>query len=132
MRSMSPHAARRLLWLAALLIVPLPMLVFDAVVPVARYLLLAGLCVGMVIAEGPGGVVWQLAALFVSHALVYAALLYLLAWAIARALARTSARARAAAVAVAVAACLVWAIATQPYVTPFGRAAHANLLGVLQ
>jgi hypothetical protein len=86
----------------------------------------------MRIAEGPGGVVWEVTALFLSHALVYAAVLYAGAWGMARALGRASPRARAAVVAVAVAGCAVWAIATLPYVTPFGTTARANLLGVLR
>jgi hypothetical protein len=129
---MSPRAARRVLWLAALLLVPAPMLVFGAWVPVAHYLLLAALCVGMRIAEGPGGVVWELTALLLAHALVYSALLYAGAWASARALGRVSPRARAALVAIAVTGCAVWAIAAQPYVTPFGRTARANLVAVLR
>jgi hypothetical protein len=128
---MSPRAARRVLWLAALVLVPLPMAVFDAVMPVAGYLLLAAVCVGMRIAEGPGGVVWQMTALFASHALVYAGLLHLAARAIAGLLERLPAPARAAVVAIAVTGASAWALLRQPYLTPFGTAARANLLGVL-
>ena len=83
---MSTRAARRLVWLALLFALPLPMLIFGAWIPVSRYLLLFGVCVAMRVAEGPGGVVWQLAALFLGHALVYAVLLYGLAWSVTRAL----------------------------------------------
>jgi hypothetical protein len=128
---MSPRAARRVLWLFALALVPLPMAVFDAVMPVVGYLLLAALCVGMRIAEGPGGVVWQMTALFASHAFVYAGALRLAAHAIARLLARLPDPARAALIGVAVAGASAWALFAQPYVTPFGTAARANLIGVL-
>ncbi|MGH0030525.1 MAG: hypothetical protein ACQGVC_12090 [Myxococcota bacterium] len=130
---MSPRAARRTLWLALLLVAPLPMLGgFGAVVPVVRYGLLAGVCVAMRVAEGPGGVVWALFALFAVHALVYAALLWGAAWLAARALARVSPAARSAVVAGIVACGLIWATATTPYVTPFGTSARAGLPEVLR
>jgi hypothetical protein len=129
---MSPRTARRVLWLAALLLVPAPMLVFDACVPVARYLLLAAVCIGVRIADGPGGVVWQVFALFLAHALAYAGLLYLGARLAGRALHPLPAPARAAVVAIAVAGAAAWALAGEPYVTPFGTTARANLLGVLR
>ena len=81
---MSPRATRRLLFLALLLLLPLPMLAFDALVPVVRFLLLGAVCLGMRWVEGPGGVVWQLATLFFGHALVYGAALWAVAWACAR------------------------------------------------
>jgi cytochrome bd-type quinol oxidase subunit 2 len=115
-----------------MLVLPLPMLTFEGVVPVARYLLLGAVCIGMRIAEGPGGVVWQLTALFLAHALVYAALLWGAAWISARALGALPSRARGAAVVLVVAACLLWALAAEPYVTPFGLSARTNLLGVLR
>jgi hypothetical protein len=129
---MSPRSARRVLWLAALVLVPLPMLMFGEQAPVLRYLVLAAVCVGMRIAEGPGGAVWELTALFLSHALVYAALLYAGARLAVRALAPVSAPARAAVVAVVVAGAAAWALLGEPYATPFGTAARANLLGVLR
>ena len=129
---MSPRASRRVLFLTSLLLVPLPMLTFDAFVPVARYLLLGAVCVGMRIAEGPGGVVWQLAALFFGHAVVYGLLLWLAAWAAGRALGALPARVRTGAIAFVVIVCGVWALATRPYVTTFGPAARANLVEVLR
>ncbi len=129
---MSPRAARRVLFLALLLLAPLPMLGFDAVAPVARYLLLGAVCVGMRLVEGPGGVVWQLAALFFGHALAYAVLLWAGAWLVARALAATGSTARGAVVVAAVVAATLWALIAEPYVTPFGPAARANLVAVLQ
>lgn len=129
---MSPRTARHFVWLALLFVVPLPMLVFGAWIPVARYLLLAGVCVAMRVAEGPGGVVWQLTAMFLGHALVYAGLLRIAAWLATRALRPLATPLRTGVVAVGVLAGLAWATATTPYVTPFGTAARANLLGVLR
>ncbi len=129
---MSPRAARRVLFLALLLLAPLPMLGFDAVAPVARYLLLGAVCLGMRLVEGPGGVVWQLAALFFGHALAYGALLWAGAWLAARALAVLGSAARGAVVAIAVVAATLWALTAEPYLTPFGPAARANLVAVLQ
>ena len=129
---MSPLATRRILWLALLLLLPLPMLSFDGFIPVARYLLLGGVCIGMRIAEGPGGVVWQLTALFLAHAVVYALLLWAGAWLAARSLAALPSRTRGLVVAIAVCLCTLWALAAEPYVTPFGREARTNLVGVLR
>jgi hypothetical protein len=129
---MSLHAARRIVWLALLFLVPLPLAIFGAWIPVTRYLLLAGVCIAMRVAEGPGGVVWQLTAVFLGHALVYAGLLWIVAWLAARALRPLPPSLRAGSVAAGVLCALVWALATAPYVTPFGTAAHANLLGVLR
>ena len=129
---MSPRATRRTLFLAALLLAPLPMFGFDAWLPVARYVLLAAVCVGMRVVEGPGGVVWQLTGLFLAHALVYGLLIWLATRFAERALRSLSSRSRGALVVSGVLGVLVWAIATQPYVTPFGPAARGNLLHVLR
>ena len=129
---MSPRATRRVLFMALLVLVPLPMFTFDALVPVARYLLLGAVCVGMRVAEGPGGVVWQLTALFFAHALVYGALLWAVAWGVARSLDALPSSARAALVASVIAAATLWAVAAAPYRTPFGRAERSNLIEVLR
>lgn len=132
MRPMSTRAARRVLLLAAILLAPLPMFTFEGLVPVARYLLLAAICVGMRIAEGPGGVVWPLTGLFLAQAAVYGLLLWALAALVGRALRPLSPRTRGALVVVLVAAATLWAVASEPYVTPFGPAARGNLLLVLR
>ena len=129
---MSARAARRLLFLAALLIAPVPMLGFGAFVPVARYVLLGAVCIGMRVAEGPGGVVWQLTALFLGHALVYAGLLWLAAWLAGRALGALPPPVRNAVVALLVVVGALWAVLSEPYVTPFGTTAHSDLFGVLR
>jgi hypothetical protein len=131
--AMTPRATRRLLWATLLLVVPLPVLVaFGGHVPVVRFVLLAGVCVAMRVAEGPGGVVWQLTALFLAHALVYAVALWGAAWAGARLLAGLPRGPRVALLGVGVGGALLWALLAEPYETPFGSRAHANLIGVLR
>ena len=62
------------------------MLLFGAFVPVARYLLLAGVTVGLIVAEGGGEIPYLFLALMLGHVLVYACVLWLLAWGLARGL----------------------------------------------
>jgi hypothetical protein len=127
----SVRGARRLLWIAALLLVPLPMLQFGAQVPVAQYLLLAGVCAALALFEGGGGILAILLALFLAHALVYALGLWAVAALAARLLGRLSPRARAAVTALVVLAGTAVALAGRPYVTPFDRTPRGNLLSVL-
>jgi hypothetical protein len=122
------RAARRVLWLAACGLAPLPMLQFGAWMPALVYAWLGGVCIALAWVEGWGGVVGLLIALFLAHALVYALGLWIAAALAARALARVSPRTRAALAWGALAAGLVLALATRPYVTPFGTAARGNLL----
>jgi hypothetical protein len=121
------------LWIAALVLVPLPMLQFGAEVPVVRYLILTGLTLALVVAEGAGWVATALVLLFLGHALVYAALLWVVAWAVARALHAWVPR-RAGAVALGLAALgLFGALLTRPYVTPFSSVSlRSNLPVVFQ
>ncbi|HEX5065521.1 MAG TPA: DUF3604 domain-containing protein, partial [Myxococcota bacterium] len=128
---MTQRATRLALWIAALLLVPLPMLQFGAQVPVAQYLLLAGVCAAVAAVESSSGVLLLLLSLFLTHALVYALLLWFAAGLVARLLARLAPRARTAAVATAVLAGLGVALLGEPYVTPFDRAPRGNLATVL-
>lgn len=130
---MSFAATRRLLWLAALVLVPLPMFVFDGFVPVVRYLLLGGVTLGLIVTEGAGPIPNLFLALMLGHALVYAGLLWLAASGLTRVLTRLAPR-RAGACAVALAAAgLVLALTTEPYVTPYSSLAlHSNLMVVFQ
>jgi hypothetical protein len=130
---MTPQATRRTLWLAALLLVPLPMLQFGAFVPVVRYLLLGGVTLGLIIAEGGGEIPYLFLGLMLGHALVYAGLLWAAAWAAVRGLWAVSPTA-AGRVALAIATVgLLLALVTKPYVTPFSSVSlHSNLLVVLQ
>lgn len=128
-----PRTVRRILWLGALVLVPLPMVQFGAWIPVTRYLLLAGVTGGLILAEGAGRIPNAMLLVMLGHALVYAGLLWLLAWAVARCLQlAVPSRARAVAVAL-VAAGVLLALVTQPYVTPFAaEAPRASLLTVLR
>jgi len=128
---LTQRATRLVLWIAALLLVPLPMLQFGAQVPVAQYLLLAGVCVTVGVVEGTGGVLPLLLALFLAHALVYALLLWLGAGLAARLLARLAPHTRTAVVATVVLAGFGVALIGEPYVTPFDRAPRGNLATVL-
>ena len=130
---MSVRTSRRLLWIGLLLALPLPMLALeDALVPVARFLLLGGVCVAVMLVEDAGGVVGLLALVFLGHAIVYAGLLWLLAFAISRGLGRLPPRRLAALTLATLALALLAATATRPYRTPFGHAPRGNLIEVLQ
>ena len=128
-----PRGIRRILWLGALVLVPLPMLQFGALIPVTRYLLLAGVTGGLILAEGTGRIPNVMLLLMLGHALLYAGLLWLAAWALARVLrAVLPTRARTAALALVAAGALL-ALLTEPYVTPFAaESARASLLTVLR
>jgi hypothetical protein len=122
-----------MLWVVFLLTLPLPMLLFGAVVPVARYLMLAGVTAALIGAEGGGAIPVQLLALFLAHALVYAGLLWLLAHLLSRLVARLAPRALAAVTLGVAVACVAAASLGRPYVTPFAASSpRANLLHVLE
>jgi len=122
-----------MLWVCFLLTVPLPLLGFGALIPVARFLLLAAVTAGLIVAEGMGAVSAVLLGVFVVHALVYAGLLWLLALLISRGLARLSSRSVGPATVGLVAACLIVAAAFELYVTPFAPVSpRASLFHVLE
>lgn len=109
------------------------MLQFGAFVPVARYLLLAGVTLGLIAAEGGGEIPHLFLALMLGHALVYTGLLWLVAWAATRVLWAATPR-RASRIVLGLAALgLVLAVVTRPYVTPYsGISLHSNLWVVFQ
>jgi hypothetical protein len=128
----STRAARWLLFLLFALTLPAPMLgPFQALVPPARYVVLASATGAVGVVEGAGGLVLGILALFAVHAVVYLALAWLLAWGLARLLAPLSPGTRRAAVLVACALLLVLALVLEPYRTPFGQAPGGNLLAAL-
>lgn len=130
---MSTRAAFWLLFVAALLTVPLPMIQFGAIVPVSRYLLLGGVTLGLIVAEGAGTIPGLLLAVFAVHALVYAALLFACAALVTRGLARLSTRAVGPAAALLAVIALLVASFFDVYTTPFAaRSLHTNLLHVLE
>jgi hypothetical protein len=130
---LSPRATRRLLWLAALAIVPLPMVQFHELAPVTRYLLLAGVVAGLMWTEGTGTIPWLFFALMVGHALVYAGLLWVAAWGLTRLLHAAAPRRAGALALLLVAAGVALTLAFDVYRTPFAAdSLHANLWTVLR
>ena len=131
---MSERAARRLIWLLLVLVLPLPLLgIESALVPVARMLMLAGLCLGVIVLESANGVVGILLGLFGVQALVYGAGLWLASFALGRGLGRLAPRRRAVLVALLTLAALAVASSLPLYETPYrARSLHATWLEVFE
>lgn len=129
---MSQRAVRRLLFLAALFVVPLPILAFGpGLVPAAHQLELGLLALAFGAVESAQGVTLLLAASFLVPGLVYALLLWLAAWAVARVLALLPPHTRTRAALLLVMLGLGLAVAQPIYETPFSsRSARSSLLGV--
>jgi hypothetical protein len=124
---------RLLLWVGAIFLVPLPMVRFEAMIPVSRYLLLGTVTAILIVAEGAAAIPLSFFALMFGHALVYGGLLWLAASFAARGLHRAAPdRARTVALALVLAG-VVTAAVTEPYSTPFAAdSARASLLTVLR
>ena len=123
----------RRLWFAGIwLLFPWPLLILqDAFVPAARYLLLGTVAATVAIAEGAAGPVGLLVVLFLGWGIGTSLLSWLLAWLVARVLSQLPSR-----IAISVSGCilggaLIWASFFEPYRTPFGRALRGGLLQVL-
>jgi hypothetical protein len=126
-------ATKHLLWLTALLLVPLPMLQFGAFVPVVRYLILAAVNLGLIVTEGGGEIPYIFFALLFGHALVYATVFWFLAGLLVRALWLATPRYAGRIVVGASLTGLALALLTRPYVTPYsGVSLHSNLWVVFQ
>jgi hypothetical protein len=126
---LGPLAARRVLWVAALFLIPVPYWAIEVErAPVARLVLLAAVTGAAMLAE-PGGV-----GSIVGGALVAQAILWLVVWAVVAWFVERRLRAswRAPVVALIVVALLV--IALLPvYHVPFARTGpRVNLLGIFQ
>jgi hypothetical protein len=120
------------LWIASLLLVPLPyLMVVTGLVPVGRFLMLGAICTYVSFFVGSGGVAGTLAWILFGQAALYAVGLGLVAGAVAYGLGRISRSATAAATLVLVALGLVLAVGLEIYHTPFAaESARTNLLGV--
>lgn len=129
---MSPRALRRLLWIAAVFAVPLPILALGpGLVPAAHQLELGLLALAFGVVESAQGVTLVLAAAFLIPGLVYAAGLWLGAWLLARALAKLPSTTRTRAALLLVMLGVAFALVEPIYVTPFSsRSARSSLLGV--
>ena len=128
---MSTDAARKILFAALALLLPLPFFAASVeLAPLLRLGLLTAVLGAIVVEDGTAGTGGVLAGLLLAQGLVYAALLWWLAHLAARALARAAPRLRAAILGVAVA--LLVGLASLPvYRTPLSsRSATANWLGL--
>ncbi len=130
--SMTQKTAQRLLWGAALFLVPVPLMAFaDAFVPTMRLLELTMVIVITVVVEGAHGVSLLLLGLFAAHTLVYAALLWFAARALTGVVERLAPAALGPTTAVVVIVGLIVALAMPVYDTPFhAHVPHASLVEV--
>ena len=129
---MSRKTARRVLWVAALLLVPVPLLaIAEAFVPVARIFELGLVVLITILVEGPGGVAPILLTIFLVHAVVDAAVLWGVAWLLTWGLERVAPAALGPVVLALVVAGCVWGAALPIYHTPFhAQVADATLLEI--
>lgn len=129
---MSPRAVRRLLFLTALFVVPLPILVLGpGLVPAAHQLQLGLFALAFGVLESWQGITLTLAGIFLATGAIQGALLWLLAWALARGLATLAPTTRTRAALLLVMLGVAIAVVDPIYVTPFSsRSARSTLLGV--
>ena len=129
------RAVRRLLFLALLLMAPLPLAaaVANGLMPVARMWMLAGACLGVLLVEGGRGAVGLILALLGGQAALYTLVLFGVAALAARGLARLPGRARWIAPVALVLAGAVLTASVPVYHTPFrADAARSTLLEVFE
>ena len=131
MPALSRTQAAWLLWVAALLLVPMPyMIIGEGSVPVVRFALLGVVSTAYAALVDGSGVAWPLTALLLLHVLLSAGLLAIVAYLLASAL---PARSRFPTVAVMIAVGFVIALQFDVYRTPFDDAAiHSNWIGLFQ
>ena len=129
---MSRRALRRLLWLAALAALPVPILgIGSGSVPPLHHLELGVLALVFTALERAQGIGPLLAALFLGQALVYALGLWLAAGLAAAALSRLPPLSRTRVAFFLVVLGLALAVAQPIYHTPYSaRSAHSTLLDV--
>jgi len=128
----SSRALRRLLWLAALVALPVPLVgVGVALVPPLSALELGALSLAFTVVEHAHGIGGLVAGLFLAQALSWAAALWLAAALLARALALLPPFVRTRAAMFLVVLGLSLGVMQPIYRTPYSsRAAHSTLLGV--
>ncbi len=129
---MSPRGVRRLLWLAAIFLVPVPLIgVASGWAPTAYLLELAGLTLAFGVVESLQGVTLALLASFGVPALLYVALLWPLAWLVARLITPLAPLTRLRAALLIVMLGAGYATVRPVYDTPFSnRSPRATLLEV--
>jgi hypothetical protein len=123
---------RRILWIASALLVPLPVLFpGPGLVPAARFLMLGGVSLAVMLFESARGAVAPLAALLLLQGIAWLGVLWLVAALAARLLGRLPAHARLPVTLTIVVAGLVVGATVEIYHTPFAaEVAHGNLLHV--
>jgi hypothetical protein len=126
------RAWRRVVFVALLVLLPVPMLLFDGRVPTANLYLMSAVCAAFWAREGAAGPVRTVTLLLAAHAAAYTVLLWGVAWVADRGLDRLSPRARRLCVLVPVAIAAAVALAVPVYVTPFARTPRSTLLGALE
>ena len=123
---------RRLVFLALVVLAPVPTLLFGGRVPTANLYLMSGVCTVVWVAEGATGPVRTITLLLAAHAAVYTGLLWCAAWLIERVIRRLSPLVQGLCVLGGIVIALVVALSTPIYVTPFARTARSTLLGALR
>jgi hypothetical protein len=129
---MTARAARRWLWLGALVAFPVPVLVFGpGRVPALFLAELGAVGAAFGVVESARGNVFAISGVLLGQALWWAACLWLAAWVAARALARLGPRGLRLSTLAVLAAGLALASALPIYANPFAASvAQATLLGV--
>jgi hypothetical protein len=128
----SPRAVRRLLWVAAILVAPLPILALGpGLVPAAHQIEIGLLALAFGVIESMQGVTLTLAAAFLVPGVLYAALLWVPAWVLARGLATLPPPTRTRFALLLVMLAVAFGLARPVYETPFSsRSARSSLLAV--
>lgn len=129
---MSKKARRRLVFVGLFFLLPWPLtLTAGAFVPAIRYLILGMVAATVAVAEGAAGPVGPVVAVLLVWALVCSAGCWALAWLAASLLERMPPRLADALCVVALLVGLGIALLSDPYRTPYGRAATGGLLEIL-
>lgn len=122
--SNAPRTPRRILWIASLFLVPVPLWIFAmALVPTARLVELAIIVLITIAVEGPGGVGPLILALFLGHAALYAILLWMATWLLCMIVDKIYRPALGPLCALLILGAVLWSLSLPVYTTPF----HANL-----
>ncbi len=131
---MSPRAVRWILWISFVLMVPVPILLFGpGLVPAARLIMLGGIALAVTLFENSRGAVGMLALILLAQGLLYAGLLWLVAYGASRGLGRLSSKSMTRITLAIVAASLLVTLAFEVYRGPFrAQSYRANLLHIYE
>ena len=132
---MTVGTSRRLLWLALIFLLPFPVFlgVITPVIPVARTLMLSGVCLLVVVSEGTRGIADLFAVMLFAQALCHMILLWFVASALTHLLARVTRERLAVFTLTLILAGLIAGTAFSLYRTPLSATSiRSNLLEVLE